>query len=498
MMLRFAPALALVLVLAPGCAAPAVPRLADDPDVKRSSAAAAARPPAAARIAFAPIEAPYPLEQTAREWAPAPLDREKLRARLVAALTLNARLGDVDPLDAEDPFAGALARGDDALLRVTVREFRHEFRGRNAAFWPNLLLWYALWAPALYVRDEDYGARIEAEAALYDVRSEREIARVPLSADVERPLDDFERGFDIFGFVRLPNGLEPDNWARIGESLEPYAFAALERALVIAANDKLAPALGARAGTTFALVIDIAKYRAAPAISSSPSCAGDGLRVEEALLSSARLPAKNVLRLSGPRATREAIEAAARDFLARHAGPRDTALLYFSGAGTGGEILPYDAEPGKAGLALARLGEILRSSPAGRVLIACDARDPAGAGAGGSVLASAGTPAADPWPALAAALPEREVALLTAGDAAQDLAGSGNGLFTYYFLAALRGEADRDRDGATSLEEAFAFIADRVSMQARLDGRAQAPRLEASKSAGWRPWLAGAGAAVRR
>ena len=54
----------------------------------------------------------------------------------------------------------------------------------------------------------------------------------------------------------------------------------------------------------------------------------------------------------------------------------------------------------------------------------------------------------------------------------------GHGLFTYFFLKGIRGEADGDRDGTVTSEEVFGYIMENVPYLARrLFNREQTPQL---------------------
>jgi hypothetical protein len=232
-----------------GCAHSAPRKLSQDKDIiaakKRTHPAAAS----GARIAFAPVEVLYATDDPHPSRVRVPLDAGELRTRLTAALTEHTPLKRVTPIEYRrdrqdvDLVVQALERGEGSILKVRVKDFRQEFRGRNALYWPNLVVWAFVWAPALWVRDEDFAAVIDAEVILLEVPSEKLLAAVPVTIDVERSLDDWDRGIDLFGFLYLPKSLTSSNWEAVSEILVPHALAGLEKELVLRAHDRLVPAL---------------------------------------------------------------------------------------------------------------------------------------------------------------------------------------------------------------------------------------------------------------
>jgi uncharacterized caspase-like protein len=60
----------------------------------------------------------------------------------------------------------------------------------------------------------------------------------------------------------------------------------------------------------------------------------------------------------------------------------------------------------------------------------------------------------------------------------------GHGIFTYYLLKALKGDADKNRDGYIELDEVWDYVKYRVTDTARKYGSTQTPMLDGSYSAG--------------
>ena len=58
---------------------------------------------------------------------------------------------------------------------------------------------------------------------------------------------------------------------------------------------------------------------------------------------------------------------------------------------------------------------------------------------------------------------------------ALELPALGHGVFTYYLLRGLGGEADRDKDSIVTLSELYEYLEDRVSAHAQREGGRQRP-----------------------
>jgi hypothetical protein len=52
-----------------------------------------------------------------------------------------------------------------------------------------------------------------------------------------------------------------------------------------------------------------------------------------------------------------------------------------------------------------------------------------------------------------------------------------HGLFTYYFLKGIRGDADANSDGWISVEEQYGYLKKNVSLMANRDSRQQTPQI---------------------
>lgn len=194
-------------------------------------------------------------------------------------------------------------------------------------------------------------------------------------------------------------------------------------------------------------------------------------------------PERNILALSGARATKSGLVKSLETWLARNVQADSTVLFYFSGHGapdpsTGrAYLMPSDGDPQfleETAYPTSRLYEVLGKLKAKRKLVVMDA---CFSGAGGrSVLAKGtrplvnrvdlGRPGAGVV-ALAAAGPNE----ITGADEDARL-----GLFTHYFLRGLNGAA-RDSSGRVTARALLEYAAPNVQDAARRQNRDQKPVL---------------------
>ena len=186
---------------------------------------------------------------------------------------------------------------------------------------------------------------------------------------------------------------------------------------------------------------------------------------------------RNIEFLTDERATHSGIVKVVDAWLRNKAKPDSRVFVYYSGHGAPdpatGEayIVPYDGDPNylpETGYPLKRLYERLGSLPAKEVVVVLDA---CFSGSGGrSVLAKG----ARPLVMTAAAIPiAANMAVLTATQGAQISTSSsdkGHGIFTYYFLKALK-------DGKKNVAEIYEYLKPQVEDDAKAINVQQSPSL---------------------
>lgn len=199
-------------------------------------------------------------------------------------------------------------------------------------------------------------------------------------------------------------------------------------------------------------------------------------------------PSRNVVLLSGEKASRSALEKFVETWLPRNARPESRVVFYFSGHGApdpaSGKayLVPWDGDPGfleNTAYPVARLYEKLGALKARSVLVALDA---CFSGSGGrSVLAKGARPLVAR--ADAGAVPASLTVLAAA--AGEEIASTdeaqGHGLFTYHLLKGLSA-AERGADGAISAKALHAYLTPKVQDAARRLNRAQTPTLSGDAS----------------
>ncbi len=233
----------------------------------------------------------------------------------------------------------------------------------------------------------------------------------------------------------------------------------------------------------FAVVIGIEKYRDIK--SDAMYAVKDAEWVREYLIKGVGIPKANIRTLINENATKGDIEKTVEVWLRNKVkGSNSMVFFYYSGHGapdvkgdTEVFIVPYDGDPDyleKTAYPLKSLYESLSQLPSGNVIAVLDS---CFAGRGDrSVLASGVKPIVlevkNPYIAmgntvvLAAAEPK---------EVSSAYSEAGHGLFTYYLLRGLNGEADANGDGWVELNELYTYTDTKVTETAGEMNREQHP-----------------------
>lgn len=222
----------------------------------------------------------------------------------------------------------------------------------------------------------------------------------------------------------------------------------------------------------YALVIGVEQYR--ERIPRADFAARDAQALAHFLTKSAGYPEENVVVRLNDQASKSDLEKYFEGWIKNHVDASSSLLIYFSGHGTPqtttGEayLVPYDGDPGfieQTGYPLKRLYEILEKLPTKNIVVMLDSCF-SGAGAR-SVLAQGAKP-----------MVLSEGVTNTGTKAIVFSATSGSnisvayqekkqGLFTYYALQGLAGEADLNGDGGIEIQELFDYLKPQVQRVAR-------------------------------
>jgi uncharacterized caspase-like protein len=229
----------------------------------------------------------------------------------------------------------------------------------------------------------------------------------------------------------------------------------------------------------YALVIGIERYSDIP---EAQYAERDAAAVRDHLVALG-YPERNIVSLLGPKATKSGITKNLETWLPNNVGEDSTVFVYYSGHGApdpmSGQtfLVPWDGDPAflqDTAYPLKRLYEKLNRLKAKRVIVALDS---CFSGAGGrSVLAKGLRPLVSKVSTDLAA--GKTVALSAAGgdQVSGTLQAQGHGLFTYYLLRGLNGEA-KDAKGAVTVASLYSYLLKRVPDAARRDNGDQTPQL---------------------
>ena len=231
----------------------------------------------------------------------------------------------------------------------------------------------------------------------------------------------------------------------------------------------------------FAVVIGIETYVDLPAATYAERDAA----AAKSFLRALGLPERNIMTLTGSRATKSGLEKTIEDWLPNNVSERSRVYFYYSGHGApdpksgSAYLLPSDGDPqylARTGYPLKQLYFQLGQLKAKQVLVALDS---CFSGAGGrSVVAKGTRPLVGRVDVAAQSDGKVSVVSASAGDqvsGANDSAGYG--LFTYNFLQGLNGAAKDDR-GHVTLKAVYDYLKPRVQDDARRANRDQTPQLQ--------------------
>ena len=295
---------------------------------------------------------------------------------------------------------------------------------------------------------------------------------------------------------RLPFGVN-EKWC------EKYNFGLFEQALatiqqhkntgsVVGAVNRAAPSIRSdvddpgftRRATPddVALIVGVEKYQSLP---KADFAERDAATVRE-YMKSLGVADANIIFLTGQRATRTGLAKYLEEWLPRTVKPSSRVYFYYSGHGApdpadgASYLVPYDGDPAflkTSAYPLSRVYEHLAALKAKQVVVMLDS---CFSGAGGrSVISKGLRPLVNLKPS---AVPMGAPISILAASSSEEVTGSmedqGHGLFTYYLLKGLQGEAARS--GHVDLTTLYDYVKKSVATGARLQNREQTPQLTAS------------------
>lgn len=234
----------------------------------------------------------------------------------------------------------------------------------------------------------------------------------------------------------------------------------------------------------YAVIVGIEAYHDLPRVDYARR---DAEMVKQYLIKSLGYREENIVMLLDDNATRSRVRARIEKWLPKQIAehPDAEAFLYYAGHGAPDQntnqafLVPYDGDPSyleETGYPLKQLYQLLGEVHAKQVTVVIDS---CFSGAGGrSVIAKGARPMliAVENPVLAST----NLVVLSAASASQissSFQEKRHGLFTYYFLKGLQGEADLNKDGVVEVQELYTYLKPQVEREARRMNQEQSPQL---------------------
>ena len=235
-------------------------------------------------------------------------------------------------------------------------------------------------------------------------------------------------------------------------------------------------------------IIGIEDYAHLPSVNYAKK---DALIMRDYFMRILRVPEENIIMLIGSDATKARIQGYLEKYIPSNVGSDSTLYVYFAGHGAPGidtgdpYLIPYDGDSRfieQTGYKLKKLYQDLKKMQIRQTYVFLDSCF-SGAASRAAEMLTEGT-----RPALLnvkdVELFDDSIIALTATSKGQTSIAypeTGHGLFTYYLLRALKGEADTDDDQWISIKEIYDYVSAHVSRAARKLGSDQDPSITPSE-----------------
>jgi hypothetical protein len=397
----------------------------------------------------------------------------------------------------------------DLLLDIELKCYTVSFEGCTGWYVPNLVLWFCTWAPSWWVRDETYKLEMEFEANFYSVHSDKLVHSETFKVKETRNLDDFQRGWKLLGVLTVPSSLKASNWKRIHKRLAPSVMRKAEIALAENVLTKFKEAVPTQEfqsamQKTLAVVVGLSMYkdRNIPKLGYATE---DALGIHTFLVDDkgGGLLEKHALLLRDEKATKQAIIEGVTEFLQKKARPWDRVVLYFAGFGATVRESDNEAEAGsdgtsgagekakaefhlatydtvfdriqKTAISLTELAGLVDGIDLRQCALIFDTSFSSEL----SLRALSNLPGVQGNPFESLANKENKVVMASCGlgEGALEISDLRHGIFTYYLLEGLKGDADGDKDGVITAKEAFEYLSKRAVLASSLASYPQHPML---------------------
>ena len=323
------------------------------------------------------------------------LDKEKFLSQQVEVLknypifSSWEMLKEVKGRKLDQYLSQAWEKKKDLLVQVNIKKYQLNYLGVSTGRYVfNLFLWFYAWVPNWWIADEIYRAELEATVQVHSVHSGEKLWEEDIKISRQDRLNDWDRGWKLFGIFIVPSYLSESNWETVRESMALWVERKLQGQLlqklqVSFRNYVESPKSDYQQKTrkTMAMVVGVSKYNKDLLEEYNEYSYNDAVALRNFL-------AKRIRKtefLGEANGTQAKINQKVEQFLAQRSRNNDTFVFYYSGYGVCARdkkgkidlrLLTFESTLDKiheTSISLAKLLEKLNSIPAQHRLIIIDA-----------------------------------------------------------------------------------------------------------------------------
>ena len=306
--------------------------------------------------------------------------------------------------------------------------------------------------------------------------SERGISRIEIRVNNELLARRQHRGVTVTpGEGPSQSTLEFSEWIQLREGANEVSVIAFDEDQLAATKTVMVTRISDR-GTIWAVVIGISQYKSVHALRYADK---DAVAFSEYLHSQVGVSKDNITLLTNNDATLFTLKRTLGTDLRRRAGPKDTVIVFYAGHGApepdssspdgdGLEkyLVPYDAEPGDlyaTALPMREIETIFERLNSERVIFIMDSCYSGAAGGRTFSPISRRATVSDAFLTRLSKGKGRVVLTASRGsEISEERDEMGHGVFTYYLLKGLQGQADMDADRLITVDEVYAYVSQHV------------------------------------
>src|SRR3972149_3806057 len=240
---------------------------------------------------------------------------------------------------------------------------------------------------------------------------------------------------------------------------------------------------------SWGLIIGIDRYSALPSVDYAEN---DARLIKGYFTKILGVPEENIISLTGSEATKSSIKGYLRSYIPKNVDSDTTLYVYYAGHGLPYPeedriepyLLPYDSDTKtitETGYRLQDFYNDIAALPVKRAFVFLDACFSGAAARGDKMLIAGARPVFIQVENMAL-LSGKVIALTSSsgGEISNSYPEKEHGLFTYFLLKGLRGEADTDSNGSLNLEELYTYVRENVNKLSRRKGMEQTPEISPS------------------